>query len=368
MSDAQPPLRETPQGAEIFLSRLAEIEKRQAQEPGLTPAVIHQRADLFDSVFVVIALYARTDDEPDLDAKLVSACSRYAGAVFTALFADSPETEATVTYQRIWDEEHLRYVHGFYFRLPDPTKLVRESVSNFNEVLNGLNYFVKNFQVALGPDAPGVRWAFHLCETDDLDPPGFREYYIGRAKDGDGAALRKVVAADWWFASAPPSVDIASQCEALAACYHAGRGVPQEPTEEAYWHQNAARLGNRFGQTKLGVMCVEGRGVARDASLAASLFHQAAEQGEYLAQIWLCILNYRGVGVPQDFEKAAGWCRKAADQGNMVAEYTMGLLYSRGHGVPRDADEADHWFARARLKGLTSSTHVHLHIDSVILE
>src|ERR1700760_994373 len=90
----------------------------------------------------------------------------------------------------------------------------------------------------------------------------------------------------------------------LAADYFAGRGVPKDLTQSAYWYR------------------------------------KAADQGNPAAQVYLGYMYTVGIGLPQDKAEAVRWYRRAASSGNAEAEINLAALFIRGDGVKQDIQEA----------------------------
>ncbi len=62
----------------------------------------------------------------------------------------------------------------------------------------------------------------------------------------------------------------------LAADYFAGRGVPKDLTQSAYWYRKAADQGNPAAQVYLGYMYTVGLGVPQDKAEAIRWYRRAA--------------------------------------------------------------------------------------------
>jgi TPR repeat protein len=83
-----------------------------------------------------------------------------------------------------------------------------------------------------------------------------------------------------------------------------------------------------------------GRGVPKDLAQAAYWYRKAADQGNPAAQVYLGYLYSAGVGVPQDTAEAIRWYRRAAASDSSVAEVNLAGHYMRGEGVKQDTAEA----------------------------
>src|SRR3984893_9519046 len=60
----------------------------------------------------------------------------------------------------------------------------------------------------------------------------------------------------------------------LAADYFAGRGVPKDLTQSAYWYRKAADQGNPAAQVYLGCMYTVGMGVPQDKAEAVKWYRR----------------------------------------------------------------------------------------------
>jgi TPR repeat protein len=128
-----------------------------------------------------------------------------------------------------------------------------------------------------------------------------------------------------------------------------------------------ADQGDSVAQKSLGRMYEAGRGVPQNAVEAAYWYRKAADQGNALAQLKLGVMSYRGNGVPQDYADALKWFRLVAgpnslptssgpDKGNTFARFVIGMMYLNGSGVAQDFDEAAKWLGVVAYFGETGNT------------
>lgn len=96
-------------------------------------------------------------------------------------------------------------------------------------------------------------------------------------------------------------------------------------------------------QVLVGESYAAGKGVPQDYKQAAYWYRKAAEQGDSAGEVHLAVLYRDGLGVARNAVEAAAWYRKAAEQGDAGAQGTLGMLYSMGQGVPHDDAEAYYW-------------------------
>src|SRR6266849_6565815 len=90
----------------------------------------------------------------------------------------------------------------------------------------------------------------------------------------------------------------------LAADYFAGRGVPKDLTQSAYWYRKAADQGNPPAQLYLGYMYTVGMGVPQDKAEAVLWYRRASTSNYPEAKVNLAALYMRGDGVKQDRQEA----------------------------------------------------------------
>lgn len=129
----------------------------------------------------------------------------------------------------------------------------------------------------------------------------------------------------------------------LGAAYLAGRGVPRDEKQAAYWYEKAASAGDPVAQEQTGYFYQAGIGVERDPARAAQWFERAISGGLVSAKVNLGVLYIWGLGVRKDPAFAAQLFREAADKGSGMGACYLANLYLFGNGVPKDTDLAMHW-------------------------
>ena len=130
----------------------------------------------------------------------------------------------------------------------------------------------------------------------------------------------------------------------LAAAYLAGRGVPRDEKQAAYWYEKAANAGDPGAQQQIGYFYQAGIGVDRDPVRAAQWFERAAAGGLISAKVNLGVAYVWGLGVRKDPVFAAELFRQAAGKGSGLGACYLGILYYFGLGIPKDQPQAVHWF------------------------
>ena len=130
----------------------------------------------------------------------------------------------------------------------------------------------------------------------------------------------------------------------LAADYFAGRGVPKDLTQSAYWYRKAADQGNPAAEVYLGYMYTVGMGVPQDTAEAVRWYRRAASAGNAEAEVNLAALYIRGDGVKLDIQEALRLLKSAADKRDGRADAYLGLASYMGLGVAVDHPAAEAWF------------------------
>lgn len=129
----------------------------------------------------------------------------------------------------------------------------------------------------------------------------------------------------------------------LAAAYLAGRGVPRDEKQAAFWYEKAANAGDSGAQQQIGYFYQAGIGVERDPTRAAQWFERAAAGGLISAKVNLGVAYVWGLGVRKDPVFAAQLFREAAQKGSGVGACYLGLMYYFGSGIPKNTTQARHW-------------------------
>lgn len=132
----------------------------------------------------------------------------------------------------------------------------------------------------------------------------------------------------------------------LAAAYFAGRGVPKDLAQAAYWYRKAADQGNPAAQVYLGYLYSVGLGVPQDTAEAIRWYRRAASSNSPLAEVNLAAHYMRGDGVKQDTAEALRLLRSAEEKGYGRADAYLGWSSYIGSGVPVDHAAAKVWLKK----------------------
>lgn len=137
----------------------------------------------------------------------------------------------------------------------------------------------------------------------------------------------------------------------LGAAYLAGRGVPQDYTQAAYWYERAANAGDPLAQNEIGYLYQAGIGVPRDSARAVQWYQRAADGGYLEAKVNLGTAYLWGIGVRKDPQLGYELIHQAAIRNSGLADAYLGEMYYFGLGVPVDREAARGWYERgARAK------------------
>jgi hypothetical protein len=132
----------------------------------------------------------------------------------------------------------------------------------------------------------------------------------------------------------------------LAAAYFAGRGVPKDLAQAAYWYRKAADQGNPAAQVYLGYLCTVGLGVPQDTAEGILWYRRASASNYPMAEVNLAAHYMRGDGVEQDTAEALRLLRSAEEKGYGRADAYLGWSSYIGFGVPVDHTAAEVWLKK----------------------
>lgn len=149
----------------------------------------------------------------------------------------------------------------------------------------------------------------------------------------------------------------ASEIVEIGESYYLGRGVIKNNKEALRYFSLAAKLGDEYGESYLGLFYEKGLGIKRDYTLAYKWYYKAAVKGNSFAQYSLAMLYLNGAGVSKDYSKAMMWLQKSAESDYVPAFYQLGRVYYNGLGVEADVDIAFKWYRRGAEGGLGASQY-----------
>jgi len=106
----------------------------------------------------------------------------------------------------------------------------------------------------------------------------------------------------------------------LGFWYFGGGDGVKDYSKAFEWFLKAAKQGEKYAQTHLGLLYFNGLGVPENKAKASEWFLKAAEQDDPRAQFYMGFLS-------EDKAKAVEWYSKAAEWGDADAQFELGLLY-----------------------------------------
>ena len=130
-----------------------------------------------------------------------------------------------------------------------------------------------------------------------------------------------------------------------------GAGSAQPATEEDALYLRAARSGQAWAQTKIGIKYVmESEDLAR---LGEGLrwLNTAADQNDTEALRALSALASQGRGMDQSDKESFKYMSRAAELGSPEAQYELANMLANGRGMPRDMEAAIVWGRKAAEQG-----------------
>jgi len=120
----------------------------------------------------------------------------------------------------------------------------------------------------------------------------------------------------------------------------------QPATEEEALYLPAARSGQSWAQTKLGMRYMQADDLQRIGE-GLRWLNAAADQDDTEALRVLSALAANGRGMEQSDKESYKYMRRAADLGSPEAQYELANMLANGRGMPRDMEAAIVWGRKA---------------------
>lgn len=131
-------------------------------------------------------------------------------------------------------------------------------------------------------------------------------------------------------------------------CLNFSQDITSSPAKATFLHDlDSARGGDHEAKLRVARAYNEGIVVWRNPSEAAWWFQQAVDEGSIEATAWLGGFYLFGGGVPRDVPRATALLQKAVDANNPIGLRFMGAKYEGGIGVPADPAKAVEFYSRA---------------------
>ncbi len=148
-------------------------------------------------------------------------------------------------------------------------------------------------------------------------------------------------------------IEIRDDESSALASFQSDSSAPAKtsPSDSAESYRAAAEQGDATAQYALAKCFEAGRGVPQDFAEAFGWCEKAAIQGHADAEHMMGECYAYGMHVPQNYEEALNWHEKAARQGNPDSQYILGLSYNHGLAGTEDHDAAAEWYRQAASRG-----------------
>lgn len=125
----------------------------------------------------------------------------------------------------------------------------------------------------------------------------------------------------------------------------------QPATEEEALYLRAARSGQAWAQTKIGIKYVKDREDLARLGEGLRWLNTAADQNDTEALRVLSALAAQGHGMDQSDKESFVYMRRAAELGSPEAQYELANMLVNGRGMPRDVEAALLWGRKAAEQG-----------------
>jgi TPR repeat protein len=188
----------------------------------------------------------------------------------------------------------------------------------------------------------------------DLPP---QKTYIGKVDDAYGAFQRGLYLSALNLALPKAQLGDASAQTLVAELMNNGLGVRRNPTDAAFWYEQAARAGDANAQYKYALMLLTGENVKQDKKAADVMMRKAAEGGSREAQFNVAQLLTASKPGETGLKEALPYYEKAALQGVPDAQYALSQLYYH-MDLPREKrQQARDWLLKAALAGYDTAQY-----------
>jgi len=143
----------------------------------------------------------------------------------------------------------------------------------------------------------------------------------------------------------------------VAELMNNGLGVRRNPTDAAFWYEQAAQAGDANAQYKYAVMLLTGDGVKADKKSSEELMRKAADGGSREAQFNIAQLLVAKSPGEKGLKEALPYYEKAALHGVPDAQYAVSQLYYH-MDLPREKRmESRDWLLRAAQAGYDTAQY-----------
>lgn len=151
--------------------------------------------------------------------------------------------------------------------------------------------------------------------------------YDGKIDDAYGAFQRGLYLTAMNMALPKAQLGQPAAQTLVAELLNNGLGVRRNPSDAAFWYEQAAKSGDANAQFKYALMLMDGKLVKRDRKLADEMMEKAANGGNPEAQFNIAQIKVAANPGEKGLMDALPFYEKAAEQGVPDAEYALSQLY-----------------------------------------
>lgn len=188
----------------------------------------------------------------------------------------------------------------------------------------------------------------------DLPP---QKPFKGKVDDAYGAFQRGLYLSALNIALPKAQLGDAAAQTLVAELMNNGLGVRRNPTDAAFWYEQAAKAGDANAQYKLALMLLTGESVKQDKKAADEMMRKAAQGGNREAQFNVAQLLTAADPGEKGLKEALPYYEKAAMQGVPDAQYALSQLYYH-MDLPREKRvQARDWLLKAALAGYDTAQY-----------
>lgn len=188
----------------------------------------------------------------------------------------------------------------------------------------------------------------------DLPAP---KSYSGKVDEAYGAYQRGLYLEALNIALPKAQLGDAASQTLVAELVNNGLGVRRNPTDAAFWYEQAARAGDANAQYKYALMLLTGENVKQDKKAADAMMRKAADNGSREAQFNIAQILVAATPGQKGLEEALPYYEKAALKGVPDAQYALSQLYYH-MDLPREKRmESRDWLLRAALAGYDTAQY-----------
>jgi TPR repeat protein len=181
--------------------------------------------------------------------------------------------------------------------------------------------------------------------------------FKGKVDDAYGAYQRGLYLSALNIALPKAQLGDAAAQTLVAELMNNGLGVRRNPTDAAFWYEQAAKAGDANAQYKYALMLLTGENVKQDKKAADVMMRKAAQGGSREAQFNVAQLLSAADPGEKGLKEALPYYEKAAFQGVPDAQYALSQLYYH-MDLPREKrQQARDWLLKAALAGYDTAQY-----------